>query len=126
MGRAHRSFFRVCAFDQNAPRDGKALEELGYYDPNVPDTDARAVLNGERIAYWMSVGAQPTEKVAVLIKKYGKEGTHLTRQQEALSKLAQPKVVPPAGSPVSKPKKQEEEPAAAPAEAPVEEAAAQE
>jgi small subunit ribosomal protein S16 len=127
MGRAHRSFFRVCAFDQNAPRDGKALEELGYYDPYVPDTDARAVLNGERIAYWMSVGAQPTEKVAVLIKKYGKDGTHLAKQQEALAKLAQPKSVPSAGPPASRPKKQEDAPAAeAPADAPVEAAPAQE
>ena len=59
------------------PRDGRVLEELGTYDPSVPDTDARAVLNGERIAYWLGVGAQPSEKVAVLIKKYGKDGTHL-------------------------------------------------
>lgn len=123
MGRAHRAFFRVCAFDQNSPRDGKALEELGTYDPSVPDSDARAVLNGERVAYWLSVGAQPTEKVAVLIKKYGKDGTHLAKQQEALAKLAAPKVVPDPGAPASKPKKKCEEPApeAAP---PVEEAPA--
>ena len=58
------------------PRDGRVLEELGTYDPMVPDTDARAVLNGERIKYWLGVGAQPTEKVKVLIKKYGPGGTH--------------------------------------------------
>ena len=46
-----------------APRDGKVIEELGHYDPLVPDTDARALLNGERIAYWLSVGAQPSENV---------------------------------------------------------------
>jgi len=126
MGRTHRPFFRVCAFDHHAPRDGKALEELGVYDTSVPDTDARAVLNGERIAYWLSVGAQPTEKVAVLIKKYGKDGTHLAQQQEALSKKAQPKAVPDPGAPASLPKKKEEEPApteAAAAEAPAEVAA---
>ena len=99
MGRTHRPFFRVCAFDQNSPRDGKALEELGIYDTSVPDTDARAILNGERISYWLSVGAQPTEKVAVLIKKYGKDGTHLAQQQEALAKKAQPKVDPRSGCP---------------------------
>jgi small subunit ribosomal protein S16 len=109
MGRAHRAFFRVCAFDQNAPRDGKALEELGTYDPSVPDSDARAILNGERVAYWLSVGAQPTEKVAVLIKKYGKDGTHLAKQQESLAKLSAPKVVPDPGAPASKPKKKGEE-----------------
>lgn len=125
MGRAHRAFFRVCAFDQNAPRDGRALEELGTYDPSVPDTDARAILNGERIAYWLGVGAQPTEKVAVLIKKYGKDGTHLAHQKEALDKLAAPKAVPDPGAPASKPKSKSEEPAPQPAaEEPVEQAAA--
>jgi small subunit ribosomal protein S16 len=117
MGRAHRAFFRVCAFDQSAPRDGKALEELGTYDPSVPDSDARAVLNGERVAYWLSVGAQPSEKVAVLIKKYGKDGTHLGKQQEALAKLSAPKSVPDPGAPASKPKKKGEEPAGEPASA---------
>jgi small subunit ribosomal protein S16 len=121
LGRAHRSFFRVCAFDQNSPRDGKALEELGTYDPSVPDADARAVLNGERVAYWLGVGAQPSEKVAVLIKKYGKDGTHLSKQQEALAKLSAPKSVPAPGEPASKPKKKGEE--QAPEAAPVAEAA---
>jgi small subunit ribosomal protein S16 len=111
MGRTHRAFFRVCAFDQSSPRDGKALEELGTYDPSVPDADARAVLNGERVAYWLSVGAQPTEKVAVLIKKYGKDGTHLEKQKAALEKIAAPRVVPDPGAPASKPKKKGEEPA---------------
>ena len=65
------------------------LEELGTYDPMVADVDARAVLNGERVKYWLSVGAQPTEKVKVLIKKYGSEGTHLEQQKAALDRLAQ-------------------------------------
>ena len=51
------------------------IEELGIYDPMVRETDARAILNGERIAYWIGVGAQPSDKVKVLIKKYGKDGT---------------------------------------------------
>ncbi|GIW96189.1 MAG: 30S ribosomal protein S16 [Pirellulaceae bacterium] len=87
MGRKHRPFFRICAMDARTPRDGKVLEELGYYDPMVPETDARAILNGERIEYWLSVGAQPTEKVKILIKKYGKNGTHLKQQAEALERL---------------------------------------
>ena len=87
MGRTHRPFYRVCAMDQRAPRDGRAIEELGTYDPMVPETDARAILKGERIKYWLSVGAQPTRKVAVLIKKYGADGTHLEAQAAALEKL---------------------------------------
>ena len=88
LGRRHRPFFRICAADARAARDGRVLEELGTYDPLVPDVDARAVLRGERIAYWLSVGAQPTEKVRVLIKKYGREGTHLAEQRAALDRLA--------------------------------------
>jgi len=89
LGRRHRPFYRICAMDARTPRDGRVLEELGTYDPMVPDVDARAVLDGERINYWLGVGAQPTEKVEVLIKKYGAEGTHLDQQRVALDKLAQ-------------------------------------
>jgi small subunit ribosomal protein S16 len=87
LGRRHRPFYRICAMDVRQPRDGRALEELGIYDPMVPDTDARAILNGERIDYWLGVGALPTEKVKVLISKYGKNGTHLEKQREALERL---------------------------------------
>ena len=88
LGRKHRPFFRVCAMDIRAPRDGRVIEELGYYDPMVPETDARAILNGERIDHWISVGATPTPKVGVLIKKYGSNGSHLSEQQKALERLA--------------------------------------
>ena len=89
MGRTHRPFFRVCAADQRSPRDGKFIEELGTYDPMVPSVDARAILNGERIAYWLSVGATPSRKMATLIKKYGKDGSHLEAQKEAISQLSE-------------------------------------
>ncbi|MBN2023317.1 MAG: 30S ribosomal protein S16 [Pirellulales bacterium] len=89
FGRLHRPFYRICAIDQRTQRDGKVIEELGTYDPMVPDVDARAVLNGERVRYWLSVGAQPSDKVSTLIKKYGEGGTHLEKQQAALARLAQ-------------------------------------
>jgi small subunit ribosomal protein S16 len=44
IGRSHQAFFRICAIDKRAPRGGRPLEELGTYDPLVPDTDARALL----------------------------------------------------------------------------------
>ena len=87
MGRRHRPFFRICATDSRAPRDGKVIEEIGYYDPMVPETDARAVLNKVRIDYWLSVGAQPSDRVGVLIKKYGTNGSHLAAQTVAFAKL---------------------------------------
>ncbi len=89
LGRTHRPFFRVCAMDGRSPRDGRVIEQLGTYDPMVPHTDARAILNGERIAYWLSVGATPTPKVGTLIKKYGKDGTHLEAQGEAIAQLSE-------------------------------------
>ena len=87
MGRAHRPFFRICAVDQRSPRDGRVIEELGLYDPMCPETDARALLKGDRIDYWVGVGAQPSDKVKVLIKKYGSGGTHLEQQKAALERL---------------------------------------
>lgn len=104
-GRKHRPFFRLCAMDVRSARDGRVLEELGHYDPLVRETDARAVLKGERIAYWLSVGAQPTEKARTLIKKYGQNGTHLEKQKAALEQLSKAK-------PVARPKPMAPPPAA--------------
>ncbi len=69
MGRRHRPFYRICVMDSRRPRDGKAIEEVGHYDPMVKDKAQRVRLNMERVEYWLSVGAQPSEKVATLIKK---------------------------------------------------------
>ena len=115
MGRSHQSFFRICAVDKRRPRDGAVIEELGTYDPRVHETDARAILKADRIDYWLSVGAQPSDNVRVLIKKYGTNGTHVAAQKAALDKIAAPKSVPDPGAPASlpKPKKSKEE--AAPA-----------
>jgi small subunit ribosomal protein S16 len=126
MGRKHRPFFRICATDTRSPRDGKVIEELGTYDPMIVDTDARAVINGERVAYWLSVGAQPSETCRVLIKKYGANGTHVAQAEAARAKLSAPKVVPPAPTPVRFERKKKGEEAAAPetaTEAPAAEAA---
>jgi small subunit ribosomal protein S16 len=121
MGRKHRRFFRICAVDSRRPRDGRVLEELGSYDPLVPDVDARVLLNAERVGYWLGVGAQPSEKVHVFIKKYGAQGTRLAEQQAARERLALPKEVPAAPEPVFVPQPKK----AAVAEAPAPQAAAE-
>jgi small subunit ribosomal protein S16 len=122
MGRKHRAYFRICATDSRAPRDGRVIEEIGSYDPSIPLTDARCQLNQERIKYWLGVGAKPSDRVSVLIKKYGPEGTHLKEQEAAVAQWKAPKVVPDAGEPKFVPKPKSAEPAAAPeaAEAAVE------
>lgn len=112
MGRRHRPFFRVCAVDARASRDGKVIEYLGYYDPLVKETDARAILDGDRIGYWLSVGAQPTEKAAILIKKYGPSGTHLEKQRAAIERLKNSRPTAPPPMAVTKPRKERDAEAA--------------
>ena len=70
LGRKHRPYFRIVAIDARQPRDGRIIEELGSYDPMVKNTDERVRLKPDRIKYWMSVGARPSEKVGVLLRKY--------------------------------------------------------
>ena len=95
--------------DKRSPRDGRVIEELGTYDPMCPETDARVTLKSERIDYWLSVGAQPSDKVATLIKKYGTNGSHLEAQKEALERLSKRKDYTPAPAPAKPAKKEKEE-----------------
>jgi len=71
FGRRHRPFFRICAMDSRTGRDGRPIEELGHYDPLVRNLESRAVLDVNRIRYWLSVGAQPSEKVAAILNRHG-------------------------------------------------------
>jgi small subunit ribosomal protein S16 len=70
LGRTHRPYYRICIMDGRSPRDGKAIEEVGTYDPMIPDVDKSVTMKADRIDYWLSVGARPTPKVGTLIKKY--------------------------------------------------------
>jgi small subunit ribosomal protein S16 len=122
MGRKNREYYRICATDRRSPRDGRVIEELGTYDPHVSETDARCTLNGPRVDYWLSVGAQPSDAVQVLIKKYGTNGTRLKEMEQARARLAMPRLVPDPGEPAFVPAPKTE-PAAADAAAPAADAA---
>ena len=74
LGRRHRSFYRVAAMESRNQRDGRVLEELGYYDPENKNKDAQVKLDADRIKHWLSVGAQPTDTVRDLLKKQGIAG----------------------------------------------------
>jgi len=131
MGRKNREYYRICAADRRSPRDGRVIEELGTYDPHVAETDARCTLDGPRYDYWISVGAQPSDAVRVLYKKYGPQGTHRAEMEAARARLSMPKAVPEPGEPAFVPAPKPEpgaEPAAEPvaAEAPAPEVAAAE
>ena len=94
MGRTHRPFYRISVMDAHMKRDGKTIEDIGHYDPMVPDKSQRLELNLERLDYWLGVGAQPTEKVAVLIKKLKKNDWGATNAPPAPQAPKQPE--PPA------------------------------
>lgn len=67
-GAKKRPYYRVIVADSRCPRDGRFIEEVGRYNPCV--SPALLSLNDERLNYWMSCGAQPTDTVARLIKSH--------------------------------------------------------
>lgn len=71
FGRKNRPYYRLVAADSRSPRDGRALEILGTYDPIKTNPEEVTSLKPERIKHWLSVGAQPSETAASLIKKAG-------------------------------------------------------
>ena len=75
FGRTHGPFYRLTAVDKRAPRDGRVIEELGWYDPIAKDSDKQLSLKNDRIDYWLSVGAQPTRTAAGLMKRVGIDPT---------------------------------------------------
>ncbi len=71
-GTTNRPFYRFVVADEKAARDGKFIEKLGTYDPLISKDKAERInVKKDRIEYWLSVGAQPSEKVALLITKAG-------------------------------------------------------
>ena len=72
MGATKRPSYRVVAMDSRRPRDGRALEILGFYDPLTEPATVR--IDAERLAAWVSKGALPSETVAKLIKINGSVG----------------------------------------------------
>lgn len=71
IGRRHRPSYRLTAVGSRRARDSKVLEELGSYDPTNRNEEQQTVLKRERIEYWLSVGAQPSDTVRMLLKKQG-------------------------------------------------------
>lgn len=71
-GRKARPFYRIVVADSRMPRDGRYIERLGTYNPLLNDQDEnRVTLVKERVEYWLSQGAQPTERVAIFLGKAG-------------------------------------------------------
>lgn len=69
-GAKKRPFYRIVVAEATAPRDGRFVERVGSYNPMLPaDHAERVVLNQERIQYWLSVGAAPTDRVHLFLSR---------------------------------------------------------
>ncbi|MEB8387203.1 30S ribosomal protein S16 [Rhodobacteraceae bacterium KMM 6894] len=68
-GSKKRPFYRIVATDARMPRDGRFIEKLGTYNPLLPkDSEERVKMNIERIQYWLSQGAQPTDRISRMLE----------------------------------------------------------
>ena len=67
MGAKKSPFYRVVVADERYPRDGRFIEEIGYYDPMAKPAVIK--IDGEKAAAWIAKGAQPTDTVKALLKK---------------------------------------------------------
>ncbi len=95
FGRLNHPTFRVVATDPRFPRDGRIIEALGYYLPLMPRAQEQLKLNTERIQYWLSVGAKPSDTVAQMIEKSGLTVPVTKKPERAKSKGKAPAFVPP-------------------------------
>lgn len=72
FGSKKKPIYRVVVSDVRSPRDGRFIERVGWYDPRQENDKDAVKMNIERIQYWLSHGAKPTEKADRLIKRFQK------------------------------------------------------
>jgi small subunit ribosomal protein S16 len=119
LGKIRAPYYRIVVADSRTKRDGRVIEEIGKYHPT--EEPSFIEVDSERAQYWLSVGAQPTEQVAAILKLTGDWGKYkgdkdavstVKSREEKVAFVADEKK-----KPVLKPKA---EPKAAPVEAPAE------
>jgi len=122
LGKIRAPYYRIVVADSRTKRDGRVIEEIGKYHPT--EEPSFIEVDSERAQYWLSVGAQPTEQVAAILKLTGDWGRFKgDKNAKSTVKVAEPKaafVVDEKKKPVLVPKKETKvetptEPAAAPA-----------
>ena len=95
FGRLNHPTYRLCATDSRSPRDGRVIESLGYYLPLHKREAEQLSLNGDRVKYWLSVGAQPSDTARTLIKRVGIVVPVPKRPKRTKSKAKPKKFAPP-------------------------------
>ena len=71
MGAKKAPFYRVVVADSRSPRDGRCIEEIGFFNPIAKEGAENLKIDAERALYWLGTGAQPSETVKSLLKKAG-------------------------------------------------------
>ncbi|MFS0867285.1 30S ribosomal protein S16 [Microbacterium sp. 179-B 1A2 NHS] len=122
LGKIRAPYYRIVVADSRTKRDGRVIEEIGKYHPT--EEPSFIEVDSERAQYWLSVGAQPTEQVAAILKLTGDWGT-FKGDKNAVStvKTAEPKaeyVADSSKKSVVKPKAEKKADAPAEAETPAE------
>ena len=116
-----RPFFHIRVADSRKPRDGRFIEKVGYFNPIASGQEVRLEVDQERVDYWISQGAQLSDRVTTLLKRNAEtpeqtEKRHALKEAKRLKKLSVKAAL----------KEVEEAPAEEAAEAPAEEAPAEE
>ena len=93
VGTKNLAVFRLVATDSRAPRDGRFIEILGHYDPRKKTGKEKLVINAERVAYWIGVGAVVSASVRNLLKQ---QGIALPVRRTRAAKAAAPAAAAPA------------------------------
>jgi len=88
-GAKKRPFYKIVVADARSPRDGRFIEKIGTYNPMLPaESGQRWTLDGERVKHWLSVGAQPTDR---LVRYFADQGLVAKAARPEQSKKPQPK-----------------------------------
>ena len=129
-----RPFFHIRVADSRKPRDGRFIEKVGYFNPIASGQEVRLEIDQERVDYWISQGAQLSDRVTTLLKRNAEtpeqtEKRHALKEAKRLKKLSDKaalKVVEEAPAEEAAEAPAEEAPVEEAAEAPAEEAPAEE
>ncbi len=79
-GAKKRPFYHVVVADKRMPRDGRYIERLGYFNPIATGQEIPLCLKTDRVDYWLSQGAQPSERVQSLLKDWKKQSSRVAEQ----------------------------------------------
>ncbi len=86
FGSKKRPFYHITVADSRMPRDGRFIERIGYFNPIARGAEKRLVLDIEKYNYWMSKGAQPTQRISSLVKEIQKSTPSSSEEHQAEQK----------------------------------------